>query len=72
MPRQKKRSDKSSKKRVTFVIPPALDLSIEMRCAATGRLKNEVATVAIAEFLGRHRAEIEKVVRETITEINAL
>jgi hypothetical protein len=43
-----------------------------MRCAATGRLKNEVATVAIAEFLGRHRAEIEKVVRETITEINAL
>jgi hypothetical protein len=49
------------RKRVTFVIAPALDQGIELYCAGTGRLKNEVAAVALAEFLRSREKELIQV-----------
>lgn len=46
------------KKRVTFIIAPALDRGIELYCAGTGRLKNEVAAMALSEFLKSREKEL--------------
>lgn len=47
-----------SKKRVTFVLPTALDHGLEVYCSVAGRLKNEVAAAAISEFLRKSQHDI--------------
>ena len=54
-------SNGAAKKRVTFVLAPALDQGIELYCAGTGRLKNEVAATAFAEFLKSREKELMQV-----------
>jgi hypothetical protein len=49
------------KKRGTFILAPALDQGIELYCAGTGRLKNEVAAVAFGEFLKSREKELVQV-----------
>ena len=41
-------------KAMTFIIPAALDQHVEMYCAATGRLKKQIATAALDK--GRWKA----------------
>jgi len=63
---------KTSKKHVTFVIPPALDMCIEMYCAASGRQKNDVAAEAIREYLKPRQQEILNIFDSTMAAIKAL
>ena len=58
----------SSRKRVTFVIPEVLDQGIEVYCAAAKRLKNEVATVALAEYLRTNQVNILKLLEAAAAE----
>lgn len=52
------RNSSIEKKRVTFIIPPALDQRLELYCVGTGRLKNEVAATALSDFLQKNQKEI--------------
>ena len=60
------------KKHVTFVIPPGLDLGIEMYCATSGRMKNEVAAEALREYLKARQQELVKVFDSTMAAIAAI
>src|SRR4051794_28212332 len=53
------------KKRVTFVIPQALDQLLEIYCSSTGQLKNEVAAAALAEHLSNDHERLEGAMKST-------
>lgn len=54
-----------STKRVTFVLPQALDQILEFYCQSTGRPKHEVASTALTEYLSPRRKNIFKALRYT-------
>jgi hypothetical protein len=60
------------KKRVTFLIPDALDQALEIYCSGTGQLKNEIAIRALADYLSENRNRLQEALDKTNDAINRL